>query len=146
MLDFHDFVRSRLETQDDDAITREVLAADVSIYDVILQEVRHVRRAETRRREAAAFRRVVSGSNGSTGTGPDDRAALLEEKFALGDGRWVTWGEATVADHAERIAYLTKLRDGVQETIDRHQSVIDVLRTEGATRLSELTDGVEVLV
>ena len=53
-----------------------------------------------------------------------ERQALLCETFSLPDGRRVVWGEATVADHEERIAMLAALRDGIGSTIERHRQAI----------------------
>lgn len=64
---------------------------------------------------------------------------LLTESFAIdGAGRRVTWGEATVDDHYMRIAFLQGLQLSIQQTIDRHQSAIDLIEAEGVTNLNEI--------
>lgn len=67
-----------------------------------------------------------------------DRARLMLETFALGDGRRVAWGEATVADHKARIELLAKLRDGIAASIQRHQEAIDELLAAGVSCLNDL--------
>src|SRR5690606_36081744 len=47
---------------------------------------------------------------------------LLGSEFALGDGRTVTWGEATAEDHQQRIEMLTKSAGGTLQTAARHQA------------------------
>lgn len=76
-----------------------------------------------------------NGSAGSSG----DRTSYLSERFATGDGRYVRWGEATVADHTMRVEMLAKLRGGIDATIGRHLEAIELLNTTGARCLDETT-------
>ncbi len=64
--------------------------------------------------------------------------SLLEAEFALGDGRRVTWGNATIADHEERIAMLSKHAQGTMETAARHLQAIEMLREQSVKTLAEL--------
>ena len=68
--------------------------------------------------------RAVEHRAGRIATRTAEREALLAETFALPDGRRVAWGAATVADHEERMAMLTALRDGIDGTIERHRQAI----------------------
>ena len=54
--------------------------------------------------------------------------------------KYVTWGEATIEQHLERIAYLSKLQSGITDTIARHQHAVDVLVDAGADCLNHVTD------
>lgn len=63
---------------------------------------------------------------------------LLGTLFALGDGTSVTWGHATVGEHEQRIAMLTRNATGVIETAARHQAAIRMIKDAGATCLADL--------
>lgn len=65
---------------------------------------------------------------------------LLGEQFALGDGRRVTWGRATVADHEQRITMLAKNAAANVEAAARHQAAIDMIKRAGAEHLGDLAD------
>lgn len=58
--------------------------------------------------------------------------------FALGDGRYVTWEDATVDDHKRRIVFLEKGMSGTRRTIRQHQATIELLNEAGADRLADL--------
>ena len=66
------------------------------------------------------------------------RQALLDQSFALGDGRYVTWGEATEADHLARINILAAHIEGVQKTIDQHETAISFIHQRGVSCLGEI--------
>lgn len=75
------------------------------------------------------------------GTPVDPTAARkhwLTEGFMLGDGRRVTWGEATVADHEQRVAMLRDIRDGLSVTINRHAWAIDRITDAKVQRLADV--------
>ena len=101
-----------------------------ALWPLILAECELVERGRVRRVEQAAR---VGRKSDPTG----ERAALMAESFALGDGRRVLWGEATIADHEARIAMLTKLRGGIDATIERHRQTIELLRTAGVSCLND---------
>lgn len=67
----------------------------------------------------------------------DAFTSLLAVEFALGDGRRVTWQNATVSDHRSRIAYMQKKVAGIEQDIDLHQKAIDILEGLGVSSLSE---------
>lgn len=67
-------------------------------------------------------------------------AELLASEFALGDGRRVTWGEATVGDHEQRIELLTKNAAANAEAAARHVNAVSVLTSLGLERLSDVPD------
>ena len=66
-----------------------------------------------------------------------DRRRLLDEHFTVGD-RYVSWGDATIADHEARIAYLRRYIAGLNDTIERHYQAITMIRAAGATCLNEI--------
>lgn len=63
---------------------------------------------------------------------------LLESAFALGNGERVTWGQATIDQHTQRIALLTGNIAGNIETAARHQTAIDMIQEVGAENLAAL--------
>lgn len=62
---------------------------------------------------------------------------LLESGFALGDGTTVTWGQATVAQHKQRITLLTNNAMGNLETASRHLAAVKEIESTQTMCLSE---------
>lgn len=67
-------------------------------------------------------------------------AELLSTGFALPDGRMVLWGEATVQDHEQRAAMLTRNVVANAEAAARHRRAVAELKAAGASTLRALTD------
>lgn len=63
---------------------------------------------------------------------------LLRSTFALADGRTVTWGNATLADHRARTEMIGKQVAGSLETIARHNEAIRMIKKAKASRLADL--------
>jgi hypothetical protein len=63
--------------------------------------------------------------------------AFLDSEFALGDGRRVTWGEATREDHMARIEYMRTRIESMDEDVHMHLRVLTVLENAGARTLRE---------
>ena len=105
---------------------REVLS--LLVYEFCLQYERgRVRRVE---QQATRVGRKVDPTG--------ERRQLLDETFGIGDGRRITWGEATVADHQARADMLAKMRDGLDATIARHLDAIAQLQQANARCLNDL--------
>jgi hypothetical protein len=66
-------------------------------------------------------------------------AELLGTSFALGDGTSVTWGEATVDQHRQRVEMLSANAAGVVETAARHVAAVRMCEEAGVSCLAELT-------
>lgn len=101
--------------------------------------VAHERRNATREVERSALhsgsaRRVIGDVIDSV----NDRKRLLDASFALGDGRIVRWGEATIADHQARIELLARMRAGLTETMGQHEQAIALIESHGVTCLDEI--------
>lgn len=62
---------------------------------------------------------------------------LLGTEFALGDGRRVTWGTATRADHEQRVSMLNNNAAANAEAAARHMQAIDLLERAGVTCLRD---------
>lgn len=65
---------------------------------------------------------------------------LMETLFALGDGTRVTWGEATITQHEQRLAMLTGNIEGLADTAARHRRAIEMIQEAGVTSLRELSN------
>lgn len=70
-------------------------------------------------------------------------AELLASSFALGDGRTVLWGQATIADHRQRVGMLVDQAAGTLHTAALHEEAIAVIKAHGATCLSDIREGDE---
>lgn len=130
----------------DQEVARFVLAelgvrgkASDLLVPLVAQETNWVRRIEWRAVEKRAARDLRSAL-GPTVDVSGARAELLASSFPLGDGRWVTWGEATIADHEARIDFLAKQRDGIVATIGRHADAIDTIKEAGVACLREIEE------
>jgi hypothetical protein len=66
---------------------------------------------------------------------------LLNSEFALGDGRRVTWGEATIEEHEQRAALLRNNSVANIEAEARHRQAIDMILKARVRCLSEIDDG-----
>ena len=114
------------------ALLNLALATDPYLLLPLVEDyLAHLNRAEVRASEQRAF---------SQREGEPTRLAvaeLVDKYFATGDG-WVRWGEATVEDHQARIAFLKKMRTGIDATIERHEEAIKKIIEAGVTCLDEL--------
>jgi len=63
---------------------------------------------------------------------------LLDSRFALGDGRRPTWGEATTEEHECRIQLLLRSTHGGLMAIARHEAALSVMRKAGVRCLNEV--------
>ena len=106
------------------------------LWGIILDACRNMERSRVRRVEQVASPQRAGRQVDPTA----ERAQLMEQTFSLGDGRRVLWGEATIADHEARIDFLSKKRDGLDDTIQRHRGVVEQLRATGASCLNELLE------
>lgn len=106
------------------------------LWPVILEQCRTIARNSTRRLEQATKPQRVGRAADPTG----DRLRCMKETFTTGDGRRVYWGEATIADHQMRIDYLARMRDGIDNTVQRHREAIQQLKASGASCLNELLE------
>lgn len=63
---------------------------------------------------------------------------LLGSIFALGDGRRVTWGEATRAEHEQRIDMLAKNANANAAAAARHMAAVSMIEEAGVERLADI--------
>lgn len=106
----------------------------------LADEISNVRRNRTRQIERTAFLQLI-GVDKRIETSPEMIASLRKvfaERFSLGAHEWVEWGKATIEQHRLRIAMLERLRDGIDETIERHREAIRLIEQHNATCLDEI--------
>ena len=65
-------------------------------------------------------------------------AELLASGFILSNGSKVTWGDATVEQHEDRLTTFTRLAVANAEGAARHQQAIEALRESGAPTLAAM--------
>lgn len=63
---------------------------------------------------------------------------LLSSPFALSDGTLITWGEATVEHHRERVEMFQRNAVANMEGAARHEAALRDLTSAGATTLNDL--------
>jgi hypothetical protein len=68
-------------------------------------------------------------------------AELLGSTFATGDGTRVSWRDATVAQHEERVGLLTKTIAGTSETAAMHITAVQMIKDAGVETLGQLPGG-----
>lgn len=121
------------------------LPHDELVY-LVAQEIILIRRHQTRMIEAEAFRsmRPSFEPGRKPKSGAIDREgfkALFGASFRVGDGSTVMWEYATVEQHKQRRAMLSRMRDGLNETISFHDQSISALEAAGVSCLAELDEG-----
>lgn len=67
-------------------------------------------------------------------------AELLGAEFALGDGRRVTWGSATITEHTTRVEMLFANVHGNMATIKRHEAAVKLIASAGVSTLGEIAE------
>lgn len=114
----------------------------VELTELVADAIAGEQRLLTLASEKTAFGREFLSKPTSIGTDAvrDAFKELAGTRFALGTGLQIEWLEATVEDHLQRIAYLSKLRDGLDSTIARHQAAITAITEAGVTCLREIAD------
>lgn len=108
---------------------------------LLAAHIGHIIRNRTRDNERAAFRATVASNETAVvvarpDTGPDFRL-LAAERFAMGNGEKVQWLKATADDHRARIVYLSKMRDGIDDSIEQHRDALRIIETAGVNTLEE---------
>lgn len=120
----------------------EVLLPQVTkrdLFPLLVEEVE----AHQRRRVRQVERRAFGQSGGGTAPSLVERsrprlAEVYGEVFALYDGRRVSWGEATVDEHRQRLERLRVQRHAISRTIERHEEAIRLCEEHGVDRLADI--------
>jgi len=106
---------------------------------LLVDEVERVQRTRVRLVERRAFGQSVGGSAAVVSQRARPRLTeVYGEVFALYDGRRVSWGEATVEQHRERVERLRIQRQGLTRTIERHEEAIRTCEEHGVDRLLDV--------
>ena len=98
---------------------------------------RDVIRRMSRAVEDDAF--SVAGEHGDIGKAIS-RSELLDASFALPDGRWVTWADATAADHRARAEWQREHASSCLVDADRHLEAAATIEAHGVECLSQISE------
>ena len=106
---------------------------------LLIDEVEAHQRRRVRKVERRAFGQAGSGTAPSMVERSRPRLSeVYGEMFALYDGRRVSWGEATVDEHRQRVERLRVQRHAISRTIERHEEAIRLCEEHGVARLADI--------
>ncbi len=104
---------------------------------LLVAEANAVRTASAR----AASRRIFVPEQARATINPlEMKRALAAESFALGDGTWVSYLQATAEQHEARADMLRRQLDGIERSALVHERCASVIRVHGVTCLAEVPD------
>lgn len=114
----------------------------VQIIPLVAEHLARLQRLIAHENEVRAFTEVFRRNRGAVAMPMivptnDLFRDLFLQRFSVGDGREVTWGDATVEDHEARIAFLELQARGLMDTVERHRASIALITAAGATCLKE---------
>ena len=95
-----------------------------------------LQRDVTRRAEVAAFAHDIAARPAPATI----TANLAGLRFALGKRESVQWLDATVEDHRQRIALLSRIRAGIDQTVQRHEEAVRQITEAGVTCLRDIVE------
>lgn len=131
-----------------DEVARNILriVSKEDLSPLIVDEINRLRRMRVRGMERGVFARLdaiaplvaLPAVSMSAKDRVDQLRSILRESFALGDGSNVTWGEATLEQHRERIRVLQDQRNGIDKTLGHHARAVSILIETGASCLDEV--------
>ncbi len=145
--DLHDLI-AEYQSGDPDLTTAAVFDAvklpgkwrDL-FYAVVRDECRRTARHHVRGLEGGTGHNRIGDPGSSAGVSSispvAERTRFLASGFYTGSKR-VSWGEATVEEHRERIAFLATLRNGIDATIARHAAAVEQIESAGASCLNDI--------
>ena len=111
---------------------------------LLVEEVESHQRRRVRMVERRAFGESGSGVSRSVAERARPRLSeVYSEMFALYDGRRVSWGEATVEQHRQRIERLQLQRQSIGRTIERHEEAIRLCEEHGVDRLADIDEAAQ---
>lgn len=115
---------------------------------IIRKHLEHMERENVRKLEASILPALKLVANGRPLEArqvsvlprqvPDELRKLMRERFALGDGLRIEWGEATAEQHEQRAEFFERAISGHTTSMRRHLQAAEVLRSTGARCLNEL--------
>ena len=117
------------------------------VVQIVTDAVDHERRVLVREKEGQSVTEMLKSMRGGDASAPvpdNARSAvalfadILREKFALGNGMTVTWGEAKRSQHEQRIGMLRAMIRGTEQTINLHEKALELLKANEAECLNEL--------
>ena len=111
---------------------------------LLVDEVEAHQRRRVRQVERRAFGQTGTGTAPSMVQRAHPRLSeVYGEVFALYDGRRVSWGEATIDEHRQRLERLRMQRHAISRTIERHEEAIRLCEEHGVDRLADIGEAAE---
>lgn len=110
------------------------------IIELLTETIEDYQRGEIREIERKVFLKNRFDSRPITIEKDDNFRKLLDSKIKIGDGNSVKWGNATLQEHQERINYLKKMRDGIDETITFHEKAIEIISSNKVKCLNDIPE------
>jgi len=112
------------------------------LIELLTHEIAHRQRENVRDIEHQAFKDffAVAGEKSQDVQieGSLNFKKLFSSSFSLGNGEKIDFATATIEQHQQRIAMLTKLREGLDRTIEIHRKSIQLIEENGVGCLAEI--------
>lgn len=119
---------------DDETAAARLLRSEKAIVAAIVRDyVANRRRLLTLEAERSAFAEFGDGT-------VEAFNQISREVVRLGDATEVAWGRLTRSQHLQRIAMLSKIRDGIDSTIQRHEKAVALLDEFGVECLDDVPE------
>jgi hypothetical protein len=139
---FGDWVRTHPKVEARQLARKAIKLKHPGVVDVLAEEIDHIRRGVVQAQEIASLRALLElaplTAHGGRAAPAPEILSFLRERFALGDGTFITWGAATIEQHEQRVALLRGQIAGLSATMARHVATIARLRDTGARCLDAL--------
>ena len=134
----------------DPAVDAEMVAENLlpqvakrELLPLLVDEVESYQRRRVRQVERRVFGQPPSGSPSMTDRARPRLSEVYGEMFSTYDGRRVSWGEATVEQHRQRVERLRMQRHAIGQTIERHEDAIRLCEEHGVDRLIDIDAAAE---
>lgn len=112
---------------------------------LLADEIAWAQRSQVRAVERAVFTerfRTTSAKVTADNATVDNYRALFDCSFKLGDTTVASWEKATEEQHLQRIAFLEKIRDGLDVTISMHREAVRLIRAHNVNCLGDIDQAV----
>jgi uncharacterized protein (DUF305 family) len=139
MTSFRDFVLAHKDEAAIDIARKALAEIPEQVLPYIAHEVETILRNEAsamERRVLTPFLKRAAAAPLPVGPPTAELMAALRIRVNIA-GKDIPFGELTVADHKERIRALEAQREGLGDTIKRHQMAIEVIEREHTNTLDE---------
>jgi hypothetical protein len=145
-MDFRVWVEKYPKMVSSDLALKAIKEVPEMLVAYIADRIDHLRRGDLRDREIQDVAPILRAMGSSAPpilsrrdlkTGEMRQIVLPVEPFSLGDGTKVSWADATIEQHMQRITILRKIAQGTEASIQRHKMAIKRIKAAGVTCLRE---------